>query len=243
MSGTRDTKDRTRTVLLNYYEKCGFEKSIAVAEQMLSLSPGQAAGSKSTNDFRAEMNGEICETVLEIGILEFQKRNPQKTKDWVVKRGLILKDIENPNSDFLTEIDAVLATPKRICLFECKSYSGDKEIVGRGTVRSKYRTFDVASQEALHAEVFEKQFNRFGKGKIQTVLFSFAKGSLVDKRSALVKKQLPVVEIKNLWGFLEAEPRVGTWRIREVKRALDTIERQSRGVRSKHLSYVKSLHG
>ena len=75
---------------------------------------------KAKKNFKTDVNGEVCETVLEIGILEFMKRYPKACKEWVLKKGLIVKDIDDPNNGFLTEIDLVLATPQMIYLFECK---------------------------------------------------------------------------------------------------------------------------
>jgi Nuclease-related domain. len=116
---TINYKDSTNEVLLDYYKENGFQKTVDVAKSMYNVNLKNAK-----KNFKTDMNGEVCETVLEIGILEFMKRYPKACEHWVLKKGLIIKDIEDPNNGFMTEIDLVLATPQMIYLFECKSYTG-----------------------------------------------------------------------------------------------------------------------
>lgn len=205
-------------------------------------------------NFKTDLNGEICETVLEIGILEFMRSHQVECKDWVLKKGLIIKDIENPNNGFMTEIDLVLATPQMIYLFECKSYTGKKVLTNECTITTPTRSFDVYEQNFLHAKTFLAQFipyrcNRDEKiFPLQLVFFSLSKGDIVDTRTEQNKRLMPLVEIENLSSFLASniptdKRKVPTlWRIQYVKKALNIIAKRSNEYRDEHLTYVKSLH-
>lgn len=243
-------KDSTNEVLLNYYHENGFNKTIAVAKSMYNINL-----KKAKKNFKTDVNGEVCETVLEIGILEFMKRYPKACKEWVLKKGLIVKDIDDPNNGFLTEIDLVLATPQMIYLFECKSYTGKKVLTNECTITTPSRSFNVYKQNFLHAKTFLAQFTPYRCNKdsevfpIQLALFSLAKGEIVDSRSDKNKALMPLVEIESLFAFLAknvptSSKKVTTlWKMQYVKKALDIISNKSDANRGKHLNYVKDLHG
>ena len=116
-------KNKTNDVLLEFYKTNSYEFTLAVAKKMLESK--SYAGKRK---FNSDLHGEICETVLEISIMEYMKLYPEKCKDWFYEKGLILKEVNNPDSEFLTELDLVLFTPTQICIFECKSYNSDKTL-------------------------------------------------------------------------------------------------------------------
>ena len=243
-------KDNTNEILLDYYYENGFDKAVAVAKSMYDINL-----KKAKKSFKTDVNGEVCETVLEFGILEFMRKYPKACQDWVLKKGLIVKDINDPNNGFMTEIDLVLATPQMIYLFECKSYTGKKVLTNECTITTPTRSFDVYKQNFLHAKTFLAQFTPYRCNKdseifpIQLVLFSLAKGEIVDSRSAQNKALMPLVEIENLFALLAkniptSKKKVPTlWKMLYVKKALDIISNRSDEYRNKHLKYVKSLHG
>ena len=246
---TINYKDSTNEVLLDYYKENGFQKTVAVAKSMYNVNLKNAK-----KNFKTDMNGEVCETVLEIGILEFMKRYPKACEHWVLKKGLIIKDIEDPNNGFITEIDLVLATPQMIYLFECKSYTGNKVLTNEYTITTPARSFDVYKQNYLHAKTFLAQFTPYRCNKssqvfpIQLALFSLAKGEIVDARTDVNKALMPLVEIEDLFDFLAkniptSRKKIPTlWKMVYVKEALDIISNRSDEYRSKHLKYVKKLH-
>lgn len=242
-------KQNTNEKLLKYYSENGFDKTVLTAKQMYKVNLKNA-----NPQFRINLNGEICETILEIGILEFMKRNRKTCKDWVLKKGLILKDVDNPDADFSTEIDLILATPMVVYIFECKSYSGNKVLKDKCTLVTDNRTFDVFQQNLLHANVFLKQFRPYLRKSVkrfplQLALFVMANGSIVDDREKKYKDLMPVVEIENLFHFLSrslVSSAGGTgeiWNMKYVSKALNKIEQHSLKRRKEHLDYVKRLHG
>lgn len=244
-----DYKTETNKILLDYYEKNGFVKTVKTAKAMYKVNLKTAKP-----DFKTDLCGEICETILEIGIIEFMKKYPEICRDWVIKKGLIVKDIENPNNGFLTEIDLVLATPQMIYIFECKSYTGEKILTDICTIKTKNRSFDVYKQNLMHARVFLKQFDPYRVNKavkklpLQLALFSLSKGSITDKRNDTSKMLMPLVEIENLFKFLSQNipttdrEVISLWKMKYVKNALDIIAKKSDANRSAHLAYVKNLH-
>lgn len=241
-------KQNTNKKLLQYYAVNGFKKTVLTAKQMYNVNLKDADW-----QFKINLNGEICETILEIGILEYIKRNPQICKDWILKKGLILKDVDNLNSDFSTEIDLLLATPEMIYIFECKSYSGDKTLTKECTITTNSRTFDVFKQNALHANIFFKQFKAYLtkqviKPPIQLVLFNMSNGRLIDKRNDRYKQLMPVIQIETLFSFLDRNKLLTgksgkLWNITYVRKSLNVIEKHSKQSRKEHLEYVKRIHG
>lgn len=242
----KDYKDATNKVLLDYYERNGIEATLNVAEAML-----KAGNHKSNAVFHAHTHGEICETVLEVMLSEFIKCNHLESKGWFFKKGLILKDVNNLESDFLTELDLTLFTPQCIILFECKSYGGDKELTDVCTIRRKgKKSFDVYKQNSLHAKVLFEQLKPFmivdettiNEKYVQLVLFNFSLGIVNDTRTVKCKNVMPSINPKTLNRLLESlRSRKVLWNIAALRRAADIISLHSDEYRKAHLKYVTSL--
>lgn len=242
----RDYKGATNLVLLDYYQRNGITKTMNVAKAML-----KAGNHKSNTMFHAHTHGEICETVLEIILQEYIKANKLSEKGWFFKKGLILKDINNPDSPFLTELDLTLFTPKCILIFECKSYGGDKEITDICTIKRKgKKPFNVYKQNSLHAKVLYEQFKPFmlvnestiNEKYLQLVLFNFSLGEVVDKRTESCKNIMPSVNEESVISLLN-KIRSGKdlWNIAALKKAAEIICKHSEDYKKEHLKYVKSL--
>lgn len=242
-------KEATREFLLTKYKEFGAKKTISLAMEMLK--------SKSHRDnlqFVADLHGEICESVLEIVLLEFMSRYPELTKDWRLEKGMILKDKKNISKEFFTEIDLVLMTPACMFLFECKSYAGDKVLTGSGKltrtvcidgVQSK-KTCDVYRQSVLHKEVFYEWFKQFVvRGKeplIQMCMFDFSLGELVDRRSRAAKIEMPCLGVGSVLQYV-SQPGEIVWDVTYFDPIIKKLQNISDQLRSRHLSYVKGLHG
>jgi protein associated with RNAse G/E len=239
-------KAKANEVLIQAYKANGFLHTLSLCEKILQ---SQHLLEVADVQDRNTVAGELCETVLEMSILEYKRKYPNKTSSWRYSKGLILKDIENPNGRFLTEIDMALFTPHAAFLFECKCYSGDKRVLGRGEiVRSKGRRFDVYNQHINHAKVFVNTFDRFKKEgtpertAYRLAVFNFSPGSLVDQRSTEWVNFLPFVgveETTKLFDSLNYKTRI--WNMEYVSKAVDLIEKKKDTYIAKHLEYVKSL--
>ena len=98
---------------------------------------------------------------LEIGKNYLNRYNLTKY-GWFYSKGLILKDVNNPNSGYFTELDLTVFSPQRIFAFECKSYAGPKKITDKCTIRKKKGgTFDVYDQHSKHFMVLADQLKPF----------------------------------------------------------------------------------
>ena len=238
-------KSSTNEVLLEYYKEHGLLKTIEVAKAML-----KSASFKNNKTFHSHVHGEICESVLECIVLDYMRRYPVRTKTWFYAKGLIVKDVLNPNNGYFTEIDLTVFTPQKIYAFECKSYGGDKKIVDRcKIVKKKGGSFDVYDQHEKHARVLSEQLNPFRKRETiitpgyQLALFNFSLGETLDTRTPQNKVLMPCVDDTNIINLFEMnKDKDVIWNMAYVKRAIQIIERNRDENAQKHLEYVRNLH-
>lgn len=233
-----DPKQAIHILLSDYYQKKGLTPTIQVAHSLLKRNI-------SDRDLNSVFNGEICETVLQIMITDFIKRNPKRTSFWRFCNNIILSDLETKSDRFLTEIDALLLTPECIYVFECKSYAGEKVIIGDGTItRKNGNNCDVYKQNSLHLKILRQWLDRFSKHPVyQMVLFNFSNGATKDERSYEAKKIMPCINEDSLFGMLH-ESRLEVWRPADLDIISTQFQRETDTLRRKHLEYVKSLnHG
>ncbi len=239
-------KDKTNEVLLELYNKEGLQNTIEVAHAML-----QSATHKNNKHFLAHTHGEICESILECIVLDYFKSFNLNKYGWFYKKGLILKDINNPDSGYFTELDLTVFTPQRIFAFECKSYGGNNRITDSCTIRRKNgSSFDVYEQHKKHFMVLADQLKPFRiinqqnalSTPYQLVLFDFSEGSTTDERDTKNKLLMPCLNEKNVLNiFKTVYDAPIMWDISRVRRAMDIIEKHSDANRDKHLKYVSQL--
>lgn len=238
-------KDSTNEVLLSYFKEHDLEATIKVATAML-----KSDSFKSNKTFHSHVHGEICETVLECIVLDYMRKHPERTKTWFYSKGLIIKDILNPNNGYFTEVDLILFTPQKIYVFECKSYGGDKKITDKcKIVKKKGGSFDVYDQHEKHARVLSEQLNPFRKRETfhlpgyQLALFNFSLGETLDVRTPQNKVLMPCVDTTNVTKLFEInKDKEVIWNMAYVSRAIKIIERNGQENAKKHLDYVKNLH-
>lgn len=238
-------KNASHDVLMNYYDSHSLEQTLAVARAML-----RSASYKDVKAFTSHVHGEICETVLEILVTDYVKNNPSKTEGWFMSKGLIIKDIENPNNGYFTELDYTVFTPQKIFAFECKSYGGDKRIIKQCTIsKKKGGSFDVYAQHEKHARVLAKQLRPFRKSKYlerpayQLALFDFSVGKTVDVRDPKDKIVMPCLNEKNvlnIFSIYENDPVI--WNMPHLEKAIKIIERRHNNYAEKHLQYVQEVN-
>lgn len=237
-------KHNTYDVVYDYYKKSGnLNNTLKVARKMVE-SPN------STPVIR----GELCECVLTIMMEDFIKKNNLDKKGWFFEKGLILKDLDNPKGEYLTELDFTLFTPKQIYLFECKSYKGDKKFTDECVISVKTnkdtwrKKFDVYAQHIKHYKALFKYLKNFiininSKMKpFKIVCFVFADGEIIDEREDKFKRLFPVLTEKTLYDlFKDYNNRPVYWDIKYVKRAVKIINESKDSLHSEHLDYVTNL--
>lgn len=236
-----DPKEAIHGLLYEYYNTKGIVPTLQVARELLRKPVPGVAG-QDIASLNASFNGEVCETVLQVLIIDFMKRNPKKTEHWRYNKGVILSDLDSRSSKFLTEIDALLMTPECFYVFECKSYAGDKKLIGQGTIVAKNKTFDVFKQNALHLKILNQWVGRFSQHpKYQMVLFDFSTGEMDDQRAYKAKQDLMYVSESTLFDLLR-ESRLGVWRPEDIDSIHKQFDRETKALRMKHLDYVTHLN-
>lgn len=238
-----DPKTSIHDLLYDYYCAKGLQATLKVAKSLLKKSIPKGTKDMSTAEINAVFNGEICETVLQIMIMDFKKRNPKRTVSWQYNKSVILSDLESGSQRFLTEIDALLFTPGCIFVFECKSYSGEKKLIGNGVItRSNGNSCDVYSQNSLHLKILEQWLHKFSRTpKYQMVLFDFSSGSMQDMRTQKAKDELIWVTENNLFDLLRKDHKQ-VWYPEDLKAISEQFNKETNALRAKHVDYVKSLN-
>lgn len=236
-------KDNTNTVLYDFYKSTGdLKKTIEVCRGMLE-------SNKSTPEIR----GEICEVVLVVMLEDYIAKNKLDKEGWFISKSLILKDLENPLSNYLTELDVTLFTPKKVYLFECKSYRGDKRFIKECTLvlknRKNNKSFDVYSQHIKHYKALYKYLVKFRK-KVDTIhkpyriaCFNFSQGTTEDERNSKFRNLFPVLDDSNLYElFSSYDSEPDQWDINYVRRVVNILDDSKEAFTGTHLNYVSSLH-
>jgi hypothetical protein len=239
-------KSSTNEKLLQLYKDTSKDNVIQVGRAML-----ESSTHKEDKHFLAHTHGEICETVLECIILDYLKKYNLTKYGWFYEKGLILKDVNNAESGYFTELDLTVFTPQKIFAFECKSYGGDKKITDVCTIRKKSgSSFDVYEQHKKHFMVLADQLKPFRiinsenslENPYQLILFNFSTGTTIDNRDTANKLLMPCLDESNVENIFKlAWDKPVMWDVNRVHKAMQIIEKHSEANRVKHLNYVKNL--
>lgn len=233
-------KNATKKSIENTYATYGMIPTIKIAKKML-----ENTDYKDDPLFYSDVNGEICESILEMMIRDYMKKHGYT--DWHISTGLVIQDPDN--SEYLTEIDVVVFTPKRVYMFECKSYGGDKKIIHKGTIAVKNRKTDVFDQHIKHLNLLNKNIERCIVTRYDNIspyrlaLFSFSLGNLEDVREAKYRRKFPVLTHENVLNiFSNYDDLPVQWSMKAVKKIISVYEKHSDKLTKKHLKFVKGLH-
>lgn len=232
-------KSATHDKILSVYKQYGLKSVLKSANDILHSSLYH-----DDVKFRTELQGELCETVLEIIVTDAIAKESY-AKDWFFCKGTVLKDRYNLHNDFFTEIDFILFTAGCLYLFECKSYTGDKVLTGKGLLQSSSgRSFDVYKQSVLHKQVIEGWVNDFAlrdrSPRIQMCMFLFSNGEVQDKRDTVSKRELPCLTTDNLLSYLKKK-HDPVWDLKYLQKVKATFDKNSPKFRKQHLAYVTGL--
>lgn len=239
-------KNKTNEVILRNYKEKGLAYTLELCVSLLNSADHRklSKGQESIN----EVQGELCETVLQIITLDYIDRN--NLTDWICVRGMILKDIVTNNKNHYTEIDMAVFTPQKIYMFECKNYKGYKAFRGKGEIirSGSHKNFDVYSQHKEHVRLLTQIFNAFILNKDKKSngycmgMFDFSQGELEDQRDQIWKDTFPVFDKDNITAtydkFKDGPP---VFNMKHVREAVELIEKNKSVRTAKHLDYVTSL--
>lgn len=234
-------KEATREKIMALYHDQGFEKALGLAKGIF-----HSTACIDDVEFRQDLQGEACECILELLVLNQIATNP-KARDWCYNKSVVLKNRTKLEKYFFTEIDFVLYTAETVFIFECKSYSGNKKLTGSGLLtRDNGNSCDVYRQSILHKEVISEWLRDFViKGRVPTIqmcMFSYSNGTLVDERSRAAKIELPYLTPDNVIDYITT-PGDTVWDMRAMPQVVKVFNSMSDKLRPQHLKYVKGLHG
>lgn len=240
---SKDVKNKTSTILLDYYKKNrNLRNFIEVSRQMLIQ--------KGTSPL---IRGEICEVVLSVILTEFILKNKLNSKGWFISKGLIVNDKYNSCSDYLTEIDLTLFTPKMVYIFECKSYKGSKVLRDKGSLYVKNGTrelfkLDVFEQNRKHSLALLKYLipyltNKSSSNKlVKMIMFDFSIGEYEDLRDDKYKKIFPLLNDRTVLRLFDTySSKDDVWNMRGISSVVDELNSSLSLKTEDHLNYVKSL--
>ena len=198
------------------------------------------------------IRGELCECLLVLMLEDFIKKN--NLNDWIISKGLILKDLSNPNSPYYTELDVTLFTPKRVYLFECKSYRGKKKLDDKCTLYVKsqdkwFKRVDVFSQHIKHYKALYRYIKAFRLKSddevkpVKIAMFDFSIEDVKDVREEKYKRLMPVLNERTLLNLFEDYNSLpNQWDIKYVRKVVEKLESYKEGLTTRHLKYVTNLH-
>lgn len=237
-----DYKINTSQVITDYYNRT---KNI---DNLKKVGHSILKSSSSQNIIR----GELAETLLVCMLNDYIEKNRLESEGWIISQGLIIKDLENPLSGKLTELDVTLFTPKCVYMFECKSYKGNKHIIGKGVLKvdNSNRSVDIFSQHLGHFRLLKKYLDTFKICKDNTqykpyklIGFIFSEGNTIDNREDKYKSVLPVINENNLYNiFRDYKKAPIQWDMKYINKLVNTLENTKDKYVDKHINYVKSKH-
>lgn len=227
----RDIRSRTNYALVQLYEQKGYDVFARTCENM-----------KHNNWFDkseyGQFKGECAEAFLYVTIDAFIKKN---NLPWRIYQSLVVPH-RNGEQGATTEIDIVLVSEQQIVVFEAKSYNGNKTITDECTVHHGGKTTDIFGQNGLHCESLQKKIldlNINAYKGMKTAFFSYAVGSINDKRSPEMKTRMPALDERTIQLFLGALAKLETkyWRYD----IFDRFDQLSKELTMKdHMRYVMS---
>lgn len=235
---TTDGSVRMAKVLVDVYNRYGIDAVIQTAIEVLynSGTAGNSAGL---------INGEICEVVLML-----------ITKDYIKSRrvlaecyqSLVLPDPKSGDMSRRLENDMVLLSEGFLATAECKSYRGNLVIRDECKITRKNGCgADVFKQCQSHLRSL-KQIAEVGalsgvgaKPPLVSFCFIFSDGTIKDSRDEYYRRQLPIVTVKNIYGFYDnLFAKLGTRKAYDFKKMRDLLGKFncSRSEHEAHRAYV-----
>lgn len=227
--------------MMAIYKVYGFEKAISKVTEIFNAS--RKAGKKVGDPMKAgQMRGELAEILLEIHLLEYCKTH----KQCFYVKGLCVTKSNNRGASPYTEMDLVFCTPEMVYMFECKSYSGRKQLVNECTiVRERYHSMDVYGQNLMHTDALDAHISKnklCGREDVPytLVLFSMSEDETKDLREPCWKKTIPLVDEKTIQNYLWEQASTGRvwWNIKGLLADCQKLNVDSDSNKKRHVAYL-----
>ena len=230
----RDTLDRK---LLNILKRDGMAAFLQTATAMLSVDPG------GDNQLKAQFVGEVCEVVF-WGLTK--KYLDAKGVEAKIYHSVVLKDLNNPKSDFRTECDFVLVSPSFMLTTECKSFGGGIRVSGDCTLVHRGKEADVYRQSKLHYDKLNLYAQQLLLPSARVAppvfadVFVFSNSEIKDERSQTAKQKIRIHTSSSLFDYYDRLFSAYNNRVYDYERACKIFKvcSASKALHSQHGDYV-----
>lgn len=223
------TKDKIQNALWAVYKKNGYPALNNCAWELMCY----CESNSDKMEYR-QMKGEIAEVVLDFGLRELQK----SIKPSIVLKGLCIPMRDKPNNT--TEMDVLFVTPKKIYMFECKSYKNRPKVTEECTLGND---MDIAGQSKYHLKALHQYIGRLCKKSkdplYKFIFFEMSTEGVEDLRTDENKKRIPIMNPKNFIIELAndyKESKDDLWDVKEVAKVLEPLAKNSDKVFKVHLN-------
>lgn len=188
--------------LVNVYKKYGVNMFLDVCAKMLDIKD------RKDHEKKKQTNGEVCEIVLDVLTQRYIEKKRLRAHTF---HSMILKDKNNSKSDFRTELDFTLISPRFCVTGECKSFVGDIVVTSECTLERTSFSADVARQSRLHLNTLIPYLEEYTlsdaqvtKVPAQMFCFVYSNGTIRDTRDQACKRTVPILTISNLYGYYDS---------------------------------------
>lgn len=229
-------KDAIHEQLWKIYDAKGYDVLEKASWDLMKLCESKAKEQK----YR-ELKGEIAEIVLECALYEAQKD---------IQPSIVLKGLCIPfrNSNSTTELDLTLVTPKRIILFESKSYKNKPKVTKECLLGG---TMDVAKQSELHLTALNQYIghlrNKSAKQKpYKFILFEMSTEGVSDERTPENKKRIPIANPSSFRTVLNSvleESVDDVWDLERLIKILEPLSNNSDKTFERHMARMRAKKG
>lgn len=238
MSTEIEIKKMARESFIGIYEKDGYSALKTAVQDFIARKTFKGMDPNVRNILK----GECAEILITARIKDMQENTDVET--FSVK-GLCFTKL---GSDYTTELDLTLFTPRRIYLFECKSYNGKKTLTREGYLKGRFSEIDVYAQSKLHAEFLWSRIGQCHIGKVnksdpafQMILMDVSDGVCEDLREPKYRRVLQYLNVDTLDNWfrgVEKEIQTGTaqWDIMRLYDVVGELHKNSAKMFQKHLA-------
>lgn len=233
----RSLNDITRQAVLHLYETKGIRAADDKVKSLLLQC--ETKGQNSARD-RGTIKGELAEIYLEYHLLWWMSH----AKNLTCVKGLCMKSEE---SNATAEIDVLLASPCKIYLFECKSFSGSKTLSKECFLKGGSSEKDVYDQSKYHLKILNEHLadchypGTFKTKPYKLILFELSSNNTDDQRSEHWKQTIPLLTMNNLDEWLAAELQKQAevqWNYEKLKTILADLDKRSKAMFKFHMKKI-----
>ncbi len=233
----RSLNEITRQAVLHLYETKGIKAADDKVKALLLQC--ETKGQNSARD-RGTIKGELAEIYLEYHLLWWMEH----ARNLICVKGLCMKSKE---SNATAEIDVLLASPCKIYLFECKSFSGSKTLSKECFLRGGSSEKDVYDQSKYHLKILNEHIadchypGKFKAKPYKLILFELSSDNTDDQRSDHWKQNIPLLTMNNLDEWLASELQKAfevQWNFKKLESILTDLDEKSGAMFKFHMKKI-----